>query len=73
MSDDNERCVQRVDVLLRHYRETHMNDDDSLANVMSWVLADFMHWCDRNDVQFDDQIEQATDHHDEEKDRGVEE
>jgi hypothetical protein len=63
----NAMRAQRAEALLQRYRELYMDPDDTIRDVMPWVLADCMHWSDSNEVEFDDQIARAMDHYGDEK------
>jgi hypothetical protein len=59
--DMNDDRAQWAAVALREFqRATGTEDDDALSD----LLCDLMHWCDRNDCEFEAALSRARMHYD---------
>jgi hypothetical protein len=56
---NDERAEWAAMALNQFQRITGADDDDALAD----LLCDFMHWCDRNDVNFEAVLSRARWHY----------
>jgi len=57
MNDDRSEWAQAA--LSAFIVETRTDKEDAVAD----LLADLMHWCDRNKLEFDHELNRARDHY----------
>lgn len=57
-NDDRSRWADAA--ILEFRRQTGSDLEDALSD----LLADAMHWCDRNEIDFDNELDRARGHYD---------
>ena len=70
MEPTNSERISRIDGTLREYvaqRDSSYRDGDYDEDDVRDILADLMHWCQANDIDFDNALSFATDNYSEEK------
>lgn len=62
MIDNRERSIRALDTVINHVK-----DGEDLRTKVIDILADIMHMCGRNGIDFQDCLRIATYHYEEEK------
>lgn len=57
----NEQRSQRAHEAILTYDDVDTDEDP--ATVLTDLLSDLMHWCNRHDVDFDDVLRRSKDHY----------
>src|SRR5690348_13961275 len=63
MGEENDRRVQQAATVLRAYQQLTNSDD---CDLLSDLLGDLLHWCDRHDRDIFHELDTALWHHGEE-------